>query len=79
MPVDQEPGKPLEVLTANASRMGFFASLKTIAWSFVGLRSSSGNRQDLSQVSPITLIAAGVIVVVVMIVSLISVVRLVLH
>lgn len=77
-PSDPNERRPLEIMTSNASRLGFFASLKAVAWSFVGLRSSSGTRQDLSQVSPVTLIAAGLTLVGIMIASLITLVRFVL-
>lgn len=52
---------------AEASMRGFLYSLlrtvKAVAWSFIGLRSSSEYQQDIKKLSPLHIIAVGLVAV----------------
>lgn len=52
---------------AQASMQGFFPSLlrtvKAVAWSFIGLRGSREFQQDIKKLSPLHIIAVGLVAV----------------
>ncbi|MBK6295693.1 MAG: DUF2970 domain-containing protein [Rhodoferax sp.] len=44
----------------SAGTASFGRSLKTVAWSFLGIRKSAEYRQDLARVNPLHIIIVGV-------------------
>lgn len=72
-PADRSTNIPLN------QKIGFFTSLKAVAWSFVGLRSSNGTKHDIRHANPIHLILAGILLVGCMILSLVSLVQFILR
>jgi len=70
---DQQPGQDLREAV---SRPGsFLQTIKAVAWSFLGIRKSSGYAQDISQLNPLHVIAAGVIAAVLFVIGVLMVVR----
>jgi len=61
------------VVSANAARPSLLRNLKTVAWSFIGIRSRAGFEEDAVKVNPLHVLLAGVITVFVFVVSLIGV------
>lgn len=49
---------------------GFFQTLKTVGWSFLGIRRRSGMEDDFQKVNPLHVIAVAVVAVLVFIVGL---------
>jgi hypothetical protein len=39
----------------------FLQTMRAVAWSFFGIRKSSGNEQDISKLNPVHVVIAGVI------------------
>lgn len=66
------------LMAASPRKPGPFAVIKTILWSFFGVRRRSGHEQDV-QLSAKQVIIAGLIAGVLFVLTLILVVRLVLH
>jgi hypothetical protein len=58
--------------TVAASRPSLVASLKAVAWSFIGIRSRAGVQEDAVKVNPLHALLAGALAVVVLVVSLIG-------
>jgi len=56
----------------NGVRPSLLRSLKTVAWSFIGIRSRAGFEEDAAKVNPLHVLLAGVITVLVLVVSLIG-------
>jgi hypothetical protein len=56
----------------NAVRPSLMRSLKTVAWSFIGIRSRAGFEEDAAKVNPLHVLLAGVISVLFLVVSLIG-------
>ena len=56
----------------NDVRPSLLRSLKTVAWSFIGIRSRAGFEEDAAKVNPLHVLLAGVITVLVLVVSLIG-------
>ena len=54
------------------ARPSLLRSLKTVAWSFIGIRSRAGFEEDAAKVNPLHVLLAGVISVLVLVVSLIG-------
>ena len=54
------------------ARPSLLRSLKTVAWSFIGIRSRAGFEEDAAKVNPLHVLLAGVIAVLVLVVSLIG-------
>jgi hypothetical protein len=61
-----------ENVTAVVKRTSFMRSLKTVAWSFIGIRSSAGFQEDVAKVNPLHVLLAGVMTVLVLVGSLIG-------
>jgi hypothetical protein len=61
-----------ENITTVVKRSSVLRSLKTVAWSFIGIRSSAGFQEDVAKVNPLHVLLAGVITVLVLVVSLIG-------
>lgn len=64
--------------TAEASLRGFLPSLlrtvKAVAWSFIGLRGSREYQEDIQKLSPLHIIAVGLVAVFVFVGCLIALV-----
>lgn len=54
------------------ARPSLLRSLKTVAWSFIGIRSRAGFEEDAAKVNPLHVLLAGVISALVLVVSLIG-------
>ncbi len=50
-------------------------SIKLVAWSFLGIRSSTEYQQDLAQVSPMHVVAVGLVGVLMLVAGLIALVN----
>jgi len=59
-------------MTGNGARPSLMRSLKTVAWSFIGIRSLAGFEEDAAKVNPLHVLLAGVISVLLLVVSLIG-------
>lgn len=55
--------------------MSFFAAMKAVTWSFVGLRSSNGSRIDLNRIKPLHFVLAGFLSLLILITGLLTLVR----
>ena len=53
----------------------FLRSIKTVAWSFLGIRKSSEFKEDLARVNPFHIIATGIAGVLLLVVGLIVLVN----
>ena len=56
----------------NVVRPSLLRSLKTVAWSFIGIRSRAGFEEDAAKVNPLHVLLAGIIAVLVLVISLIG-------
>jgi Protein of unknown function (DUF2970) len=61
--------KPIEQ-GDRAGTASFGRSLRTVAWSFLGIRKSAEYRQDLARVNPLHIIVVGVAGVLVLVLGL---------
>jgi hypothetical protein len=59
-------------VTSNVARPSLLRSLKTVAWSFIGIRSRAGFEDDAAKVNPLHVLLAGVMTVLVLVGSLIG-------
>ena len=50
----------------------FLRSVKLVAWSFLGIRSNKGYRDDLAKVNPMHVVLVGLVAAVLLVVGLIS-------
>ena len=62
----------VSAVPVKAAHPSLFRSLKTAAWSFIGIRSRVGFEEDAAKVNPLHVLLAGVITVLVLVVSLIG-------
>jgi len=53
-------------------RASFLRSVKLVAWSFLGIRSNKGYRDDLAKVNPLHVVLVGLVGAVLLVVGLIS-------
>ena len=58
--------------SGNGARPSLLRSLKTVAWSFIGIRSRAGFEEDAAKVNPLHVLLAGVISGLFLVVSLIG-------
>lgn len=65
----------LETPDTKASPASFLRSVKLVAWSFLGIRSNSGYKDDLAKVNPLHVVVVGLISVLLMVVGLIALVH----
>ena len=54
------------------ARPSLLRSLKTVAWSFIGIRSRAGFEEDAAKLNPLHVLLAGVISALFLVVSLIG-------
>jgi hypothetical protein len=68
----QGEGAPLNepVPVSQRAAPSFGRSLKTVAWSFLGIRKGAEFQQDLARVNPMHIILVGFVAVLVMVVGL---------
>lgn len=52
------------------AKASLIQTVKTVAWSFLGIRKRSGFEDDLAKVSPLQVIAVGLVAVLVLVVGL---------
>lgn len=60
---------------ASKRKASFFATMKAVSWSFLGVRKKSGYEQDSANLNPVHVIIAGIIAALLFIGVLIAVVR----
>ncbi len=53
-------------------KSSFLHSVKLVAWSFIGIRSNKGYRDDLAKVNPLHVVLVGIVGVLLLVVGLIS-------
>ena len=58
-----------------APKKSFWRTLKAVAWSFVGLRSRGDYEEDVKNLSPLHIVAAGLIGVIVFVAALVLLVN----
>jgi len=61
--------------SATQRKLSFFATLKAVCWSFVGIRKKSGYEQDAAKLNPVHVIIAGILGAMVFITTLILIVK----
>ncbi len=64
--------------TDGKAKISFLRSMQMVTWAFLGLRSRSAAKDDMSQTNPIAIVVAGIIGAALFIFACISVVNLVL-
>lgn len=57
------------------NKAGFFATIKAVAWSFFGVRRSKDHESDFSNLNPVHVIIAGIVMGVLFVLTLITIVR----
>jgi amino acid transporter len=57
------------------TKPSFLRTIRAVAWSFVGIRKSSGLQEDMVQIKPFHVIAVGLIGVLLLVASLIVLVN----
>ncbi|MEQ1660985.1 MAG: DUF2970 domain-containing protein [Hylemonella sp.] len=60
---------------APARKGSLWATVKAVAWSFLGVRKSSGFQDDIAQLKPYHIIAVGLVGAILLVVSLIALVN----
>jgi len=63
---------------ATRRKASFGATVKTVFWSFFGVRKRSDHEKDAAQLNPLHIVIAGVIGALALIVTLIVIVKIVL-
>ena len=57
------------------SQPSFWRSIKTVAWSFLGIRKNSESQEDTARVSPFHIIVVGIAGAIIMVIGLIVLVN----
>jgi hypothetical protein len=57
---------------ADRPKASLWRSVKLVAWSFLGIRSNQGYRDDLAKVNPMHVVLVGLVGAVLLVVGLIS-------
>jgi hypothetical protein len=70
----QTPTQPVPE-SATRRKASFFATMKAVMWSFVGIRKKSDYEKDAAQLNPVHVVIAAVIGVLIFITVLITVVK----
>ncbi|MBX3588940.1 MAG: DUF2970 domain-containing protein [Ramlibacter sp.] len=60
---------------AAAPKASFLRTVKTVAWSFIGIRKNSEYKQDLAQANPLHIIVVGIAAAVCFVVGLVVLVN----
>lgn len=58
-----------------AAKPSFLRTVKTVAWSFIGIRKNSEYKEDLARVNPFHVIAVGIAAAVLFVVGLVLLVN----
>lgn len=53
-------------------KASFWRSIKLVAWSFFGVRSNQGYRDDLAKVNPMHVVLVGLVAVILIVIGLIG-------
>lgn len=64
-----------ELKDATQRKLSFFATLKTICWSFLGVRKRSAHDQEAGKLNPIYVIIAGITGAIIFITTLTIIVK----
>jgi amino acid transporter len=64
-----------ETLPVGPRNASFWRSIKLVAWSFFGIRSSSQYQQDLAKVNPMHVVLVGIVAALLLVVGLITLVH----
>lgn len=64
-----------ELKQAVKRKATFFATMKAVLWSFLGIRKKQGYEQDAAQLNPLHVIIAGLIAALLFVLALIAVVN----
>ena len=59
----------------SAPRASAWRTVRTVAWSFFGVRRRSGWDEDMARISPLHLVLAGLVAVLVLVLALIGLVH----
>lgn len=60
---------------ATQRKLSFFATIKAVLWSFLGIRKQSGYEQDTAQLNPLHVIIAGVLCAALFVMTLVFIVK----
>jgi hypothetical protein len=60
---------------ASKRKASFFATMKAVLWSFLGIRKKNDYEQDAAQLNPVHVIIAGVIGALIFVLTLIAIVK----
>lgn len=60
---------------STSGKAGLLQTVKAVAWSFVGIRKQSGFEDDLAKISPLHVIAVGLVAVLLIVVGLVILVN----
>lgn len=64
-----------ELKHASKRKASFFATIKAVMWSFLGIRKKSDYEQDAAQLNPLHVVIAGVIGALIFITTLVLIVK----
>jgi hypothetical protein len=62
-------------VSKSAGQGGLLQTVKAVAWSFVGIRKQSGYENDLAKISPLHVIAVGLVAVLMIVLGLVILVN----
>jgi hypothetical protein len=62
-------------MSAQGNRASLWQTVKAVAWSFVGIRKQSGYEDDLAKISPLHVIAVGLVAVLLIVLGLVFLVN----
>jgi len=64
-----------ELKNATQRKLSFFATIKAVLWSFIGIRKKSAYEEDAAKLNPIYVIIAGVLGAIIFITTLLIIVK----
>ncbi len=64
-----------DLKNASQRKLSFFATMKAVCWSFLGIRKGSSYEQDVAKLNPIYVVIAGILGAVIFITTLILIVK----
>ena len=56
---------------STSDKSSFLRTVKAVSWSFVGIRKRSGYEEDLAKISPLHVIAVGLVAVLLIVLGLV--------
>jgi len=75
MPMDASPPPDDDTVSPHARKGSFGQTVRAVAWSFLGIRRSSGLEEDVKRLNPIHVIVAGVLGAVLFVLLLVALVH----